>query len=113
MNYRRSAIAVPGLGDTAPKKRSGTIWGAPAELTAKSGPVTRRQPMSSIGHTAYNHIGADPVAPVAAVSLAAYHGYRRNRSVGWAIGWGVLASLSWPITLGVAVAEGFGKPRRS
>lgn len=39
----------------------------------------------------------------------AYHGYKRNRSVGWAIGWflfgGMLPVLSIPISL----AQGFGK----
>jgi hypothetical protein len=41
----------------------------------------------------------------------AYHGYRRNNSIGWAIGWAILGGafpiIGWP----VAIAQGFGKPR--
>lgn len=48
-------------------------------------------------------------AIVAAVS--AYHGYKRNRSVGGAIGWFVLGSLFPYITLPVALAQGFGQPK--
>lgn len=53
------------------------------------------------------------IVRVAIVGAAAYHGYKRNNSVGWAIGWGLLAGFSPPITLGIAIAEGFGKPRSS
>jgi hypothetical protein len=48
-------------------------------------------------------------ALVAAAS--AYHGYRRNRSVGGAVGWFVLGSLFPYITLPVALAQGFGQPK--
>jgi hypothetical protein len=39
--------------------------------------------------------------------LCAYHGYKRNNgSIGWALGW----SLTGPIGLAIALAEGFAKP---
>jgi hypothetical protein len=39
-----------------------------------------------------------------------YHGYKRNDDSVWgALGWGVL-SVVWPITLPIALAQGFGKP---
>lgn len=39
----------------------------------------------------------------------AYHGYRRNNSIGWALVWGVFGSMVWPVTVPVAIAQGFGK----
>jgi hypothetical protein len=40
-----------------------------------------------------------------------FHGYRRNRSVGWALGWGLLGAMFPYITIPVAFAQGFGKPQ--
>ena len=50
---------------------------------------------------------------VSTVSAAAsgYHGYKRNNSVGWAIGWFFLGGLFPIITPVIAYAQGFGKPR--
>lgn len=43
------------------------------------------------------------------MAAGAYHGYKRNKSVGWAIGWGLLGG-AFPILTGVvAVAQGYGK----
>lgn len=49
---------------------------------------------------------------MASVALSAYHGYRRNRSVGWAIVWGLLGGLAPVITPAIAVAQGFGERAR-
>ena len=46
---------------------------------------------------------------VASTALCAYHGYKRNNSVGWAIAWGLLGGLFPIISPAVAVAQGFGK----
>jgi hypothetical protein len=48
---------------------------------------------------------------LAAVSMAAsaYHGYRRNQSVGWAIWWGAMGTVFPIITPTIALAQGFGK----
>jgi hypothetical protein len=51
------------------------------------------------------------VAGLAAVPALAYHGYKRNDSVGWALVWGLFGSMVWPITVPVAVAQGFGKKK--
>jgi hypothetical protein len=63
--------------------------------------------------------GRHPVAAMAwagvglaSVGASAYHGYRRNRSVGWGIVWGLLGGLAPVITPAIAIAQGFGKPRR-
>lgn len=82
-------------------------------------PVLRYQPgigHDGLGHTAYHHVGdvsstAWSIAGTAAIGLAAYHGYKRNRSVGWAIGWALLAGFAPIITTAVAVAQGVGKPK--
>lgn len=46
---------------------------------------------------------------VASMGLSAYHGYKRNNSVGWGIGWGLLGGLLPIITPVIAVAQGLGK----
>jgi hypothetical protein len=43
--------------------------------------------------------------------LGAYHGYKRNKSVGWAIWWAVMGGIAPVITPTIAVAQGFGKPK--
>ena len=52
------------------------------------------------------------LASIAGMGLGAYHGYKRNDSVGWAIGWGLLGGLLPIIVLPVAYAQGFGEPKR-
>lgn len=42
-------------------------------------------------------------------AASAYHGYRRNQSVGWGIGWGIAGMLFPIITPAIAVAQGFGE----
>lgn len=50
------------------------------------------------------------VGPVFA-GLGIYHGYRRNDSVGWAIGWGLMTAAFPVIMIPIALAQGFGKPK--
>jgi len=47
------------------------------------------------------------------LSMAAstYHGYKRNQSIGWAIGWGLLGAIFPVVTPAIAVAQGFGKKK--
>lgn len=58
----------------------------------------------------------DPAVQLAAaLSLAgsvlgAYHGYKRNNSVGWAVAWFFLGGFFPFITIPVSLAQGFGKP---
>lgn len=53
------------------------------------------------------------VAALASAGASAYHGYKRNESVGWAVVWGLLGSMFPIITPAVALAQGFGKPKGS
>jgi len=62
-------------------------------------------------------LNAQPIVSPIGVALSsvssgvsAYHGYKRNNSVGWAIGWGVLGFLFPIITPAIALAQGYGKP---
>jgi len=48
-------------------------------------------------------------ASIAGTAVGAYHGYKRNDSVGWAIVWAFLGGLAPIIVIPVAVAQGFPK----
>lgn len=48
----------------------------------------------------------------ASMAASIYHGYKRNDSVGWALGWGLLGGLFPVIVPTIAVAQGFGKRKR-
>lgn len=43
--------------------------------------------------------------------ICAYHGYKRNNSVGWAIWWGLMGGFAPVIAPAIAYAQGFGKLR--
>jgi len=48
---------------------------------------------------------------LAGMGLGAYHGYKRNSSVGWAVVWALLGSIAPVIVIPVAFAQGIGKPK--
>ena len=48
---------------------------------------------------------------IAGTAVGAYHGYKRNNSVGWAVAWAFLGGLVPIITVPVALAQGLGKPK--
>jgi hypothetical protein len=45
----------------------------------------------------------------ASVGVSAYHGYKRNKSTGWAVWWGLMGLVFPVITPAVAIAQGYGK----
>lgn len=47
---------------------------------------------------------------VASSGLSAFHGYRRNNSIGWAVGWAILGGMFPVVVPAIAFAQGFGKP---
>lgn len=49
------------------------------------------------------------VVSTASMAVSAYHGYKRNNSIGWAIMWGFCGGLFPVITPIIAYAQGFGK----
>ena len=52
------------------------------------------------------------VASAISSTLCIYHGYKRNKSVGWAIWWGLMGGIAPVIAPVIAVAQGFGKERQ-
>lgn len=52
------------------------------------------------------------VASAASSAACAYHGYKRNNSVGWAIGWAILGGMFPIIAPVIAFAQGFGEPAK-
>lgn len=42
-------------------------------------------------------------------AVGAYHGWKRNESVGWAIGWALLGGMFPEIVIPVALAQGINK----
>jgi len=50
------------------------------------------------------------ILSVASSGLSAFHGYRRNNSIGWAIGWAILGGMFPVVVPAIAFAQGFGKP---
>jgi hypothetical protein len=51
------------------------------------------------------------VLALASMAASTYHGYRRNKSIGWALVWGVAGGLFPVVTPAIAVAQGFAKPK--
>ncbi len=49
------------------------------------------------------------VLSMVSAGLSAYHGYKRNDSIGWAIVWGLLGGIFPVITPAIGFAQGFGK----
>ena len=52
------------------------------------------------------------VIDAAAIAASAYHGYKRNDSIGWALVWGAMGALLPLVTVPVAFAQGFGQPKQ-
>jgi hypothetical protein len=52
------------------------------------------------------------IAGIAGAAIGAYHGYKRNDSIGWAICWSLLGSLAPVIVIPVAYAQGIGERKR-
>ena len=50
-------------------------------------------------------------SPISA-AVSAFHGYRRNQSIGWALAWAVAGGLLPVFVPVIALAQGFGKPKR-
>lgn len=51
------------------------------------------------------------LAGIAGTAIGAYHGYKRNDSIGWAIGWALLGGIFPIIVIPVAFAQGLGEEK--
>jgi len=52
-------------------------------------------------------------ASIVSSGAGVYHGYKRNNSIGWALWWGLMGGLFPIVTPAIALAQGFGKPKRA
>lgn len=52
------------------------------------------------------------VLTTASMALSAYHGYKRNNSIGWALWWGFAGTVFPVFTPVIAVAQGYAEPAR-
>jgi len=52
------------------------------------------------------------LAGVAGTGIGAYHGYKRNESVGWAVVWALLGGLVPVVVIPVAFAQGIGTRKK-
>jgi hypothetical protein len=94
--WSRYGYGFRGFGDAA---SDGT-------MTATTDPTT---PVSSTPTISLNRNPIMWAIEAASVGASAFHGYRRNNSVGWAIWWGFMGALFPIITPAIALAQGFGK----
>lgn len=80
-------------------------------MTAPSGAVTiPRNPYLNEDGSLTNAAVALSLLSTASAAASAFHGYKRNRSVGWAVWWGLMGGMFPVITPTIAVAQGYAKP---
>lgn len=84
-----------------------TVTLAPGAPGAQTGTFTITPPPTYSVSPLWGVLGA------VSVGLSAFHGYRRNNSIGWGITWGVLGGLFPVVTPAIAFAQGFGKRKNS
>ena len=103
-----AAIAPTGGGTGGPVPSLAGVSES-AEGTLGETNVTVEPPSTgmSAGAIAYGLIGT------ASMAASAYHGYKRNDSIGWALVWGLAGSVFPIITPVIAVAQGFGEKAKS
>jgi hypothetical protein len=74
-------------------------------------PAAQGQPAASaVSTTDQVFDGIWRTLQITGAALGAWHGYRRNGSVGWAVAWGLAGAAVPPITLPIAFAQGLGRP---
>ena len=115
-------VAPPACGEGTYPASDGTCRPVPPGMVWNGNQLVRRSFFGMRGLGGLGEIGnmatANPVATtiwggIAALSAgaSAYHGYKRNNSVGWAIWWGLMGGLFPIITPAIGLAQGFGKRR--
>ena len=83
--------------------------GAPAKLTGAQEILDRS--VGTIRGTRPYAL-AWTILSTASMAASAFHGYRRNDSLGWALWWAFMGGLFPIFTPAVALAQGFGKRKR-
>lgn len=96
--------AKTAFGDDAPS----SLPSAPAAPSAPLVPQPSAPPAKASSGSPLRTAWA--VASTVSSAVSAYHGYKRNDSIGWALWWGLMGSMFPVITPTIALAEGFAKP---
>lgn len=52
------------------------------------------------------------VLATASMAASAYHGYKRNQKVGWALWWGALGFVFPILVPTIALAQGYARPKK-
>jgi hypothetical protein len=89
------------------KQWSGPIWAA-------AGYGAEPPPAGSDTAAKVAAIYSNPLMVVlrlASTGISAYHGYKRNNSIGWALWWGFMGSMFPIVTPAIAFAQGIDKPK--
>lgn len=81
-----------------------------SDFYRSSTPLTKRRDKSRAKVAGVSIATAATALSVAGVGLGAYHGYKRDGSVGWALAWAALGGLFPIVTIPVAIAQGFAQP---
>ena len=113
LRAQRATVQVPGVYGAQRTRR----W-APGVSVSSAGATSGLGEGFSVGMPATFSLNSGdapspsyPTLRMAAAALAAYHGYKRNGSIGWAIVWAFLGSAFPIITVPVAFAQGLGQPK--
>lgn len=84
------------------------------QTICQTGYTSTTKPLIVFGQAADGTSSPFSVSPlwgalsVASSAASAYHGYKRNDSIGWAAWWGLMGGLFPVITPAIALAQGFG-----
>lgn len=81
----------------------------PVRLGALPLPAERRSEMGLLDGQSAALTVVEGTIVLGSAAASAYHGYKRNKSVGWAVWWGLMGFLFPIVTPAVAIAQGFGK----
>jgi len=102
-----SALRAGGFRGVEPQGEGQPAAGAPPvdRLGAPANPAANQQAQAALEiHPAVAIVSA------AGAGLGAYHGYSRNRNVGWALWWALMGGVFPVVTVPIAIAQGFGRP---
>ena len=80
-------------------------------LAAGANPVALQLALEGVPMRSYRPSKLHVALSTVSSAVSAYHGYKRNDSIGWALVWGFFGGLAPVITPVIAVAQGFSKPK--
>jgi hypothetical protein len=112
MNYQSLSGYVHGLGRHLQAPSASLAAPPPPQSTIQEQQEAQRQAFEDRLHSFQTSSGYKlwMGASFATGLAAAYHGYKRNDSAGWAIGWWLVGGIAWPLTWVIMLAQGFAKP---